>query len=60
MIYKILLLALIPLIFSGCIVGTIVSLPFEAAGAAINVIAPEEVGDSIGAVGETADFLIPF
>jgi len=58
--YKILLLAFLPILFSGCIVGTALSLPFEAVGAGVNVVAPEEVGDGIDAVGETIDFLIPF
>jgi len=46
--------------FSGCIVGTIVSLPFKAVGAVVNSVAPEPVGDSIEAVGDVADTLIPF
>ena len=58
--YKIVFLALLPLMFSGCIVGTVVSLPFKAVGAAVNIVAPDAVGDSIGAVGDTADILIPF
>jgi len=58
--YKVLILAFLPIVFSGCIVGTIVSVPFKVVGAAVNVVAPDEIGDGINAVGETADFLIPF
>jgi len=43
--------------FSCCIVGTVVSLPFKAVGAAVNVVAPDVVGDSIS---EVADIVIPF
>ena len=57
---KILLLTFIPFMFSGCIVGTVVSLPFEAAGAIINTVTPDVVGDGVGAVGDVADILIPF
>jgi len=57
---KIILLALIALLFSGCIVGTVAALPFKAAGAVTNVIAPDAVGDSISGVGSVIDAAIPF
>jgi len=57
---KIILLSLIALLFSGCIVGTVVALPFKAVGAVTNVIAPDVVGDSISGVGTVIDTAIPF
>lgn len=52
--------AFIVLSFNGCIVGTIVSLPFKVVGAAVNTVTPDIVGDSIGVVGDVADIAIPF
>jgi len=57
---KIIVLALISLLFSGCIVGTVAALPFKAVGAVTNVIAPDAVGDSISGVGTVVDAAIPF
>ena len=57
---KITLLALIALLFSGCIVGTVAALPFKAVGAVTNVVAPDAVGDSISGVGSVIDAAIPF
>jgi len=57
---KIILLALIALLFSGCIVGTVAALPFKAVGAVTNVVAPDAVGDSISGVGSVIDAAIPF
>ena len=51
---------LISLTFTGCIVGDTVALPFRVTGAVVNVVAPDVVGDSISAVGESADTAIPF
>ncbi|PHS57427.1 MAG: hypothetical protein COB17_06485 [Sulfurimonas sp.] len=58
--YKIFILIFIPFIFSGCIVGTVVALPFKAVGAAVNTVAPDIVGDSISTVGNVTDAIIPF
>ncbi len=58
--YKLLLLVLIPFIFTGCIVGTAVSLPFKAVGTVVNIVTPDVVGDSISLVGDTTDIIIPF
>ncbi len=57
---KVLLLVLISFMFTGCIVGTAVSLPFKAVGTVANTVTPDIVGDSIGFVGDTADVIIPF
>jgi hypothetical protein len=57
---KIVLLALVAVLFSGCGVGSLVALPFKAVGAVANVVTPDAVGDSISAVGEAADTAIPF
>ncbi|HHD77910.1 MAG TPA: hypothetical protein ENK97_03930 [Campylobacteraceae bacterium] len=48
------------LMFGGCGVGSVVALPFKAAGAAVNVVAPDVVGDTISGVGDVADTVIPF
>jgi hypothetical protein len=57
---KIILLALVTLLFSGCIVGTVAALPFKAVGAVVNVVTPDVVGDSISGVGTVIDTAIPF
>ncbi len=57
---KIILLALVALLFSGCIVGTVAALPFKAVGAVVNVVTPDAVGDSISGVGSIVDAAIPF
>ncbi len=44
----------------GCGVGTLVALPFKVTGEVINVVAPDIVGDSISAVGDAVDTVIPF
>jgi hypothetical protein len=57
---KIVLIALLAIMFSGCGVGSLVALPFKAVGAVANVVAPDAVGDTISGVGEAADAAIPF
>ncbi len=57
---KFVLLTMIVLLFSGCGVGSVVALPFKAVGAAVNVVTPDIVGDTISGVGEAADSVIPF
>lgn len=54
------LLAIVALLFTGCGVGSVVALPFKAAGAVVNVVAPDVVGDTISGVGDVADAAIPF
>lgn len=48
------------LTFQGCIVGTVVSAPFKVAGAVVNVVTPDVVGDTISGTGEVIDAVIPF
>ena len=48
------------LLFSGCVVGKVAAAPFHAAGAVVNVVTPDIVGDSISGVGTVADLVIPF
>lgn len=57
---KVLLFIFISFMFTGCIVGTAVSLPFKVAGTVVNTVTPDIVGDSIGLVGDTAEVIIPF
>ncbi len=57
---KFILLMMIALLFSGCGVGSIVALPFKVVGAAVNVVTPDVVGDTISGVGNAADAVIPF
>jgi hypothetical protein len=57
---KIILVALMAVLFSGCGVGSLVALPFKAVGAVANVVTPDVVGDGISAVGDAADAAIPF
>ncbi len=57
---KFMLLAIVTLLFTGCGVGSVVALPFKAAGAVVNVVAPDVVGDTISGVGDVADAAIPF
>jgi hypothetical protein len=58
--FKLLLSIIIAVTFSGCGIGSIVALPFKAVGAAVNVVTPDVVGDTISGVGEAADTVIPF
>lgn len=51
---------LISLIFTGCIVGDTVALPFRVTGAVVNTIAPDVVGDTITTTGDAIDTIIPF
>ncbi len=58
--FTITLLTTLVLLLGGCGVGSVVALPFKAAGAAVNVVAPDIVGDTISGVGDVADAAIPF
>jgi len=51
---------LVTMLFTGCIVGDVVALPFRITGAVVNTIAPDIVGDSISNTGELLDTVIPF
>jgi hypothetical protein len=57
---KIIILLIMTVMFSGCIVGTVASLPFKAVGAVTNVVTPNAVGDTISGVGDVVDAAIPF
>ena len=46
--------------FQGCIVGTVVSAPFKVAGAVVNTVTPDIVGDTISTTGDVVDMVIPF
>lgn len=55
-----LLIIFITVMFSGCIVGDVVALPFRVTGAVLNTVTPDIVGDTVSGVGEAADTAIPF
>ena len=48
------------LFMQGCVVGTIVSIPFEITGSVLNTFTPDVVGDSVSGTGEALDTIIPF
>jgi hypothetical protein len=56
----ILLAVMAVILFSGCIVGDVVALPFRVTGAVVNVVAPDIVGDTIMDTGDVLDAAIPF
>lgn len=58
--FKLFTLMCIAILFSGCIVGKVVALPFKAVGAVVNVVTPDAVGDSISGIGDVVDATIPF
>ncbi len=57
---QIILLITAALMFGGCGIGSAVAMPFKAAGAVVNVVTPDIVGDTISGVGDVADAAIPF
>lgn len=57
---KIVLILFIVISFQGCIVGTVVSAPFKIAGAVVNTVTPDIVGDTISTTGDVIDMAIPF
>ncbi len=59
-IKSVVILVLSTILFSGCIVGDTVALPFRVTGAVVNVIAPDAVGDAISGTGDIIDTAIPF
>lgn len=44
----------------GCIVGSVVAAPFKVAGAVVNVVTPDVVGDTIAGTGDVLDTVITF
>jgi hypothetical protein len=60
MIKTIILSFITMILFTGCIVGDAVALPFRVTGTVVNVVAPDVVGDSISGVGDAVDTAIPF
>ncbi len=58
--FKTTFLLFIILSFQGCIVGTVAAVPFKVVGAAVNVVTPDIVGDTISATGDVVDTVIPF
>lgn len=59
MYLKIISIICIVILLQGC-VGKIVSAPFKVAGAVVNTVTPDIVGDSISTVGDAVDTVIPF
>lgn len=57
---QILLISLLSMYLQGCIVGSIVAAPFKVAGAVVNVVTPDVVGDTISGTGDVLDTVIPF
>ncbi|APW66160.1 hypothetical protein LPB137_09980 [Poseidonibacter parvus] len=57
---QILLISFLVITFQGCIVGTVVSAPFKIAGAVVNTVTPDIVGDTISGTGDVIDAVIPF
>ena len=57
---QILLISLLSIYLQGCIVGSIVAAPFKVAGAVVNVVTPDVVGDTISGTGDVLDTVIPF
>ena len=47
-------------LLTGCGIGSIVAFPLKTTGAAVNVVAPKAVGNTITGVGEIAEDTIPF
>jgi hypothetical protein len=58
--FMLIILLSVPFVFSGCIVGTVASLPFKAVGAVTKVVAPDAIGDGISGIGTVVDAAIPF
>lgn len=58
--YQALFILLIITFFQGCVVGTVVSAPFKVAGAVVNTVTPDIVGDTISTTGDVIDMAIPF
>ena len=60
LLLKSIFILLIAFLFQGCIVGTVVAAPFKVAGAVVNTVTPDIVGDTISATGDVVDMVIPF
>lgn len=59
-ILQILFLLFIVISAQGCVVGTVVAAPFKVAGAVVNTVTPDIVGDTISGTGDVIDTVIPF
>ena len=46
--------------FTGCGVGSVVAMPLKVTGAAVNVIAPKVVGNTLAKTGEIVEDNVPF
>lgn len=57
---KTLFILFIAISFQGCLVGKVVSAPFKVAGAVVNTVTPDVVGDTISTTGDVVDTVIPF
>lgn len=57
---QLILLFFILVFLNGCVVGTVASVPFKVAGAAINTVTPDIVGDTVSTTGDVVDMAIPF
>ncbi|MGA1933190.1 DUF6726 family protein [Arcobacter sp. YIC-464] len=60
LILKTIFLLFVVFSFQGCIVGTVAAAPFKIVGAAVNVVTPDIVGDTISVTGDVVDTVIPF
>lgn len=59
-ILQFLFLLFIVISTQGCVVGTVVAAPFKVAGAVVNTVTPDIVGDTISGTGDVIDTVIPF
>jgi len=57
---QIIFLFFLAISIQGCIVGSVVAAPFKVAGAVVNVVTPDVVGDTIAGTGDVLDTVIPF
>ncbi len=57
---KYLFALIIALLFAGCGVGSVVAMPFKVTGAAVNVVTPKVVGNTIAGTGEVIEDTVPF
>ena len=57
---QIIFLFFLAISIQGCIVGSVVAAPFKVAGAVVNIVTPDVVGDTIAGTGDVLDTVIPF
>ena len=48
---------LLGVMLSGCGISNVVAAPFKVAGAVVNVVTPDIVGDSISGVGTLINYI---